>query len=404
MPHYRFRAVNSHGLVLKGRMEAANENHLEARLAEMGYELLSMRLKQRAETGGGKRKRDRQRHLSLLFVQLESLTNAGVSLTGALEEAARAMPDSNLRDAVRAILYDLRDGVDFADACARQKRFFTPALVALLRTGMVGGSPAGACRRARAHLEWQTEMSTMLRRALRYPLFLLALSFGAVSFMLAAVVPQLVDFLTAQNTVLPWSTRLLIALAQQFTWLWWSMPLMMGVAVGTAVLLQRLVPWFEEISDRFLLKMPVFGGIIAKTESAYFLHHMALMAKSSALIIPSLKAARDAVTNRAVRKQIEAVMREVEEGGDLAEAMERQDLFAGLIARRMQIGLQSDSLVEQLEQASQECDAEAVARSKALIGSLEPGLTIFVGLILAWIVLAVIAPLYQSLAQLGAGP
>ncbi len=404
MPQYRFRAVNVHGHVLKGRMAAANENHLAALLADMGYELLMFRVRQRLHWARFWAREDSGRQQILLFTQLAALAGAGVPLATCLEDTVVTMPDSALRDVVRDIIQSMHDGIDFAEAFSRHQHSFPPTVIALLRAGLAGGDPAQAFRQARDHVKWQTELGEMLRRALRYPLFLLVLTLGAMSFMLIGVVPQLVQFMTAQDFALPWPTRALVGVADAFRMLWWLLPLLVlggGLAVMT---MRRVIPDFATMTDGVLLRVPGIGTVAGMIERAHFLHHLALMVTCGVPIIDALTTARTALTNRALKEQVARMGQHVAEGATLAEAFAAQRDFAGLAARRVQIGLQGGDLAGQLAETSAELDAEALRRSKELIGVLEPALTLMVGVLLSWIVLAVLVPLYDSLSHLGYAP
>lgn len=401
MPKYRFRAVNTLGQVLKGHMGAANENHLAERLADMGYELLMFRAQQRVHWVRFWSREENSQQQILLFTQLAALAGAGVPLATCLEDTAVTMPDSKLRDTVRDIIQSLRDGVDFVAAFARHRHTFSPTVVALLQAGMAGGNPAQAFAQARDHVKWQTEHGTMLRRALRYPLFLLTLTLGAMSFMSIGVVPQLIQFTTAPDFVLPWLTRTLIWVAAMLRVLWWVLPLLLIGGGIVVALLRRSSPPLVAMTDGMLLRIPGLGGIIGMTERAHFLHHLALMVTSGVPILAALATARTALTNRALQAQATRMLQSVAEGTTLAEAFTAQRDFSGLAARRAQIGLQGGDLAAQLLEASKELDAEAMARSKQLIAALEPTLTLTVGVLLIWIVLVVLVPLYHSFNQLG---
>ncbi|MEJ0063349.1 MAG: type II secretion system F family protein [Alphaproteobacteria bacterium] len=401
MPQYRFRAVNTLGQVMKGRMDAANENHLAERLAGMGYELIVFRARQRIHWFRHWRGEQGSKQRVLLFTQLAALAKAGVPLVTCLEDTVVAMPDSALRDAVREVTRQVRDGADFAAACARHRDAFSPTVTALLQAGLAGGDLAAAFAHARDHVAWQAELGATLRRTLRYPLFLLALTGAAIAFMMLMVVPQLTQFLAAQNTALSWSTRSLIWLSEQFVTLLWAVPL---VAAGGFLFVTRLrlrSAGFALRTDGMLLRLPLIGKIAAAVEKAHFLHHLALMIAGGVPLLPSLQGARSALTNRALARQADAMIGQLADGKSLADAMRTQPDFSGMIARRAQIGLQGDDLAGQLLQTSKDYDAEAMTRGKQLVASIEPALTMTVGLLLIWIVLAVLTPLYGSLKNLG---
>jgi type IV pilus assembly protein PilC len=399
MPDYRFRAVNAAGHITQGAMAAPDAAQVTLRLQDAGYELLSLaharqpwwRLPSAPDPAA----------LQLVFTHLAALTEAGVPLALALKDAAATAPLGLLRTALDDIGQRLDIGEPFVVACAAHPRVFAPSLSAVLQAGMASGNPAQAFAQACKHLAWQQEFAALLRRALRYPVFLVALTTAVISFMLLYVVPQLTAFLQAQTIALPWHSRALIWLAEHCALLWWVLPLVGGLAYGGLVLARREWPHVRLWSDGCALRLPVLGTLLQQKDMAGFLHHLAVLLGGGVPLLTALAAARGALRNQALQAQAADMVARITAGQDLATAWQHMPAFGGLVARRVQIGLQSDTLVEQLQAASDACDAAVIARSKQLIGTLEPALTLLVGLMLAWIVLAVLAPLYQSLATLG---
>jgi len=399
MPDYRFRAVNPQGKILQGAMAATDETHLTGQLTHLGYELLTSRaVKPRI---GWYRAAPDSKQLMLLLTQLAALTEAGVPLATCLTDTAQSLPDSLLRDTLRDILQQVQRGVDFIAACGKHPRIFPRSILAVLQAGAASGNLALGFAKARDHAQWQMEFGALLRRATRYPLFLLVLAVAVISFMMLFVVPQLVVFLQAQDYALPWHSRALIWIAEQFNWLWWSLPLLIIASGATLIGLRRQLVSFVHWSDAALLRLPLFGALIRQRELAHFLHHLSLLVGGGVPILSALTTASSILHNHALQEQARQMIAAVTSGHDLAGAWQNSPLCSGIIARRAQIGLQTGTLAEQLAIASTECDSETIARSKQLIGALEPTLTLLVGLMLAWIVLAVLGPLYGALNTLG---
>jgi type IV pilus assembly protein PilC len=219
--------------------------------------------------------------------------------------------------------------------------------------------------------------------------------------MMLFVVPQLVDFLRAQDYALPWHSRALIWAAEQFSLLWWLFPLMIITSIGIGIMARQRSSHFALTLDGFLLQLPLLGALIRQRECAQFLHHLALLIGGGVPILPALHAARTSLNNHALQQQTNTMIQNITAGADLATIWQTTPAFTGIIARRAQIGLQTGTLAHQLQQASTECDQATLAQSKQLIGALEPTLTLLVGALLAWIVLAVLGPLYGALGTLG---
>jgi type IV pilus assembly protein PilC len=401
MPDYHYRIVDHSGRVSRGTMAASDPAALTQHLAHHGQELLTYRLAQSQRFGPQAQAKPATAQLRLYFTQLAELAAAGMPLGQILTDTIASLPDGTLKDATRAVSARLQRGDDLATACAAAPAIFDRTILAVLQAGMSGGDLALGLAKARDHFLWRADFRALMLRSLRYPLFLMLLTFGVISFMMLQVVPQLTQFLTEQNQTLPWHSKALIGFAKGFAAIWWLSPLLALLLTISIKYAGKFSPSYAAWQDRLWLRLPWIGDIIRQGELALFLHHLALLTASGGALLPALRTAHDNIRNLAIKAQIAAMIERVAAGQDLTTAWRQAPILTGAIAQRVAIGLQSGMLAAQLQQASQDCTQHFTEQSKGLIRGLEPALTLLVGVILIWIVLAVLGPIYGAVTQLG---
>jgi type IV pilus assembly protein PilC len=405
MPAYLYRAVHASGIVRQGRLIAANENALASSLQASGLELISARIaKSPLPLFSCKPTRFSSSlpHLMVLCRQLADLLQAGVPLLNSLEQVAAAMPSGRLPEILIAMAQDIEHGVGLTPAFAQYPALFDPVFLALLRTGEASGDCAGCFARLAEHLKGRARVAAQLKRALRYPLFLFLVAAGTVSFMMTMVVPQIAEFLRSLNGELPFSTRLLILVSDMFGAGWWLLLITLGGVFAVTKILRRQSSAFALRFDRGLLRVPLWGEALHQLCVAPFAESFALLLPSGLSVTESLAIAAPSLQNRALIAQAREAKNRVEQGEKLSAVME--GLLSPFALQMLRVGEQSGQLPKALQDIARHYDETIKDTVERLIGALEPALTLLIGGLLAWVVLAVLGPIYGNLGKIGQVP
>jgi type IV pilus assembly protein PilC len=398
MPAYRYRAIHATGRVASGHLTAANEQELAQYLSETGLELIAAKVKQEKKRRFVKKASPRM--LADFAMQMSDLLNAGVAFIDALEDIARAGEEGAMRDALADIMRDINHGEHIAAAFARHPRLFPPVFTAIL----AAGEASGDLSRTFGHLARYTQSSAktdeQLRKALRYPIFLAVVAFAVVTFMMTAVVPQVLTFLNSIDSQLPFMTRLLISVSSVFAKGWW-----MGVMAifCMALLLNFLRRHSENVAfrvDEIVLRLPLMGEVTSRIALSRFMHSFAILFQNNVGVLASLREARGTLHNHALAALIDQAEQHVRSGRSLSAALE--PVLPSFALRLIRIGEKGGTLAKNLNDVADAYDRQVADATDRMIGSLEPILTVFMGLILAWVVLAVLGPIYGSLSKLSA--
>jgi type IV pilus assembly protein PilC len=230
---------------------------------------------------------------------------------------------------------------------------------------------------------------------------MLVLIVGIFFFMMAYVVPQVMSFLKSTNQELPFYTEALIATSDFVQDNVVMLILLPIVAFIINKIVRRASPGYCFFMDETLLKLPVLGSIVRKISIARFTHFFATMFQAGVPILQCLSTSGRVITNMKLRDSIEQVGEQVQNGVAFSDAMRQTGEFPSLVVRMIRIGEDSGNLSQTLENVTEFYDQDVNESIDSLIAMIEPALIAVTGLLMAWIIISVFGPIYDSFGNLG---
>jgi type IV pilus assembly protein PilC len=397
MQLFHYKAMDAAGRVRRGRLSAAGAEALERHLARLGLDLIACRpARQRGPLRSGASRRD----LIHFCLQLQHLIGAGVPLMQALVDLRDSADDLAFRSVVTGVVERIAEGNSFSGALAEFPQVFDPLFTNLVRAGEQSGELPEVLGELAEGLKWQDETLARARRVLTYPLFVAVTITGVLLFLMLYLVPQLGRFITSMEGTLPLHTRALLAVSG-FLMQWWWLVLLLPAAVAVSVALAaRGNEGLRLKLDESALRLWVVGELLHKLTLARFARLFGLMYRAGIPVLEILRVAADAVPNRAVRRAIGTAREGITQGMTIALAFESAGLFPPLVLRMIGVGEATGALDTALANIGYFFDRdvrERIDRLEVLIG---PAMTVVLGLLLGWIMLAVLGPLYDLLGKI----
>jgi type IV pilus assembly protein PilC len=341
------------------------------------------------------------RDLIQMCVHLQQLNGAGVSLIDGLADVRDATEQARLRDSVSEIHSDVSEGKSLSQAFDRHPKIFGHVFTSLLAAGEESGNLTESFGQLVKHLKWTDAVQNKIKKATRYPMFMLFVILCLFFFMMMVVVPQVVSFLISSGQQLPAVTVALIATSDFVIEKWY-------VIVGTPIVLFVAIKLGSQTSvefrykiDYYILRIPVIGNLIRKISLSRFCHFFAVMFQSGVPILQCLETAQQVVDNLVLKESLRVVRESVQQGNPLSSALKDTNEFPGLVVRMVKIGEDSGNLSETLENVTGFYDNDVNEAVDALIAMIEPALTFIGGGIMAWIAIAVIGPIYETISKMG---
>lgn len=397
MANYKYSAMNDLGRRINGTIIADNEVDLEARLEQIGLELISCRVVKERKGRGG---RVKMQDMILFCLHMEQLIKAGVPLLDAIADVRDSTDSAKLKDVMTSVYESVKGGETFSQALSKHPTVFNEVFVGLIAAGEKTGDFSGSFTHLSEHMKWTNDIQRKVKKAMGYPIALLFVMSGVITILMIFVVPKLIDFINAQGFTIPIHTRALMAFSSAFVNYWY---LIFGIPILFSIGLFALYKTSESFAynfDSFMLKMPVIGTVIRKINMARFTHFFAVMFNSGIDILEALETAKNVVGNRVLQQSVVTAARTVADGTSLTSAMRMSNQFPNLVIRMFKVGEDSGNMHDALENVNFFYNREVNDAVDTLVGMIQPALTIVLGGMIFWVISAVFGPLYQSFSKM----
>lgn len=398
MPNYSYKAADSSGRLRRGCLEAANIVDLEQRLLGMRLDLVTCRSIGQRGFFPGRRRVSRGELINFCF-HLEQFSRAGISLLEALAELRDSMEHRCFRETVASLLDQVEGGSTLSAAMAVHPRVFDSLFVGLVRAGEISGRMPETFSSLAAILKWQNELIVRSKKILLLPAVVALLLSAVTIFLLIYLVPRLVHFVLEMGHSLPWYTRALITVSDFFIHYWYAIilaPLLFGMLLRFLARHREGVRFFF---DGQKLKLWLVGPLLGKMILSRFTGSFALLYGAGIPILHCLEICQGLVGNMVVADACKQVAADINQGQDVAASFAHTGLFPPLIIRMLKIGEATGELDQALRNVSFQYDRDVKELLDRLQSLLEPAMTVVLGLILGWVMLAVLGPIYDTIGQ-----
>ena len=397
MANYRYHAIDKQGRRVKGLLSAQNDVDLELRLRRMGLDLITLKPANRGRQDAKSIKRE---SLINLCFHLEQVTRAGIPLMEGLADLRDRAENPRFREVLTAVLEDMEGGKMLSQALASHPRVFNRVFVNLVAAGEQSGKLPEIFENLSAALKWQDELLAKTRQLFFYPIIVLVVTSIVVVFLLLYLVPPLVSLFRNIGSELPLQTRILIGLSNFFIQYWpfiITIPIIALVAFVIAVKKsEKAAYWYDDIK----LRLPVIGAIHQKIILARFASFFALMYRSGISILESLRINEEIAGNRVIAAGLNRAALEISAGGRLGDSFQSLGLFPPLVTRMLKVGETTGALNEALLNINYFYTREIKESVERALKVLEISMSVFLGLVLIFIMFSVLSPVWDLLGKL----
>ncbi|MES2499672.1 MAG: type II secretion system F family protein [Pseudomonadota bacterium] len=399
MATFNYKAIDQTGRHAQGQIDALNEVDLELRLERMGLDLITFRSSTKSNSTFAKNKVS-NRDLVMFCFQLEQLTSAGVPILEGLNDLRESTQNPYFQKVLGAIAGEVEGGKMLSQALAEHPEVFNEVFVNLVAAGEQTGQLPVVFDNLSNTLKWQDELLSQTKKLLAYPLFVLVVVLAAVTFLMVYLVPEMVKFLNSLGQQLPLNTRILIFISNAFVQYWWLILTVPLVVAAAAVSYVKQSAEARYRFDYLKLKLPVTGEILHKIIMARFARYFALMYQTGIPILQAIKTCEKIVGNRVIADALSRAHAQINAGDSMSESFHNAGLFPPLVVRMIKVGESTGALDKSLLNISYFYDRDVNELMQKMLKLLEPALTVILGLILAFIMVSVLGPVYDSFSKM----
>ena len=402
MASFFYRVRNREGKIITGYLDANGTLEAAGALRRSNYVIIDIRpapektrqfnLYQLLEPRVG------VKELALFCRQFATMLGAGVPILNCLHVLSRQAGTKTLRRTVTMISEQLQGGATLTEATKIFPRVFPPVFVSMVEAGEVGGALEQVLENLATHFEKEHELKEKIKTAMIYPVTLLCFAILAVAVLTTFVLPKFTGLFFNLGIPLPLPTRILIAVSDfARKYLLWGV---LGAAATAAVTL-RLLRSGERRAwlDKMFLKLPVFGQLVQKVIVARFTRTLGILLKSGIPVVRALEVVKNTSGNILITRTVERVVEDVRQGQAIARSMGESGVFTPMVVQMVSVGEETGSLDQMLEKVALFYEREADAGIARLAAMVEPVIIIGMGVVIGFIVVAILLPYFQMLGS-----
>ena len=397
MANFKYKAINQDGKYVSGKIAADNPSELMSLLKSSEMELVSYRKEKNRGSAifGGLKGNE----LVTIFIHLEQLDRAGVSIIDSIQDLKETADSSKIKNLMQELYESIKNGNLFSESLAKRPEIFKPTYVGLIAMGEKTGNLSNSFLNIVEDIKWNIEIRRKTRKAVLGPLFGIILMFAVLGIMTAVVVPKVTGFLAAQSIGLPFLTVALISFSD-FVQNYWLLIITTPPTIWAIFRILGNFPKFSVKIDYLKLKIPIFGPIITKIESAKFCQFFAMTFKSGLGVLECLDSSSVTLKNKAIKSAIYFVRQQVSDGQSLSGSISATKFFPNLVVRMFKVGEESGNMEGSLKNIKYFYDKEINDSIERIVSLIQPTITIIMGGMIAWIAVAVFGPIYSTFSNL----
>lgn len=338
--------------------------------------------------------------LSLTASQFAIMLRAGLPMGKVVRLIAEQSSDKLMKKILTACAEDVAAGYSLAQSLEKNGKKIPAAFIETVRAGEESGALETCFTRLKTYYEKSNRVKRKVRSALTYPIILLIIAVVVVGIVMVVLVPTMVRMFENMGGELPLPTRMLMAISNFFVDYW---PFLI-LGLGTLIIgykLYRKTPGGALTLGRIGLKLPVIGKIGTMNAASQFANTLSVLLSAGLPITQVISIIARIMDNAAVAKTVDEAVVELESGKRLGKALENNPYLPPMLIEMVSVGEETGALEETMDTIGAYYDEEAEVASAKALGMLEPMMTIVLGVLVGFIVIAIYVPMFTMETMVG---
>lgn len=394
MPTYKYMALDMMGKNRTGKLEADNEAAALSRLQGMGVHITQVAEVKEGVKRAGRGGKVKLQALVIFSRQFATMIDAGVRVVKCLDILENQAKDPVLKPVLNQVKRDVTSGLSLTEAMAKHPKTFSRLYISMIRAAEAGGILDHVLDRLAMFLEKEQELRGKIKAAMMYPVVILIFSTLITAGLMIFVLPKFLDIFTQLGAPLPATTKALFAISSFMTTNWWLGPIVIGGLIS-------FFKWYGNRPsgrfriDGFKLKVPIVGEMIQKMAVSRFSRTFATLVSAGVPMLRSLEIVGETAGNAVIAGAIDTARTNVREGKKISEPLKASGLFPELVTQMIDVGEETGRLSEMLTKVADFYDAEVEVAVKGLTSLIEPLMIVFMGVMVGFIAISVISPIFS---------
>ncbi len=404
MASYGYEAVDKAGKIVKGSVEADNEEKAKAEVKQQGLTLLEIKAQSaltkdiNIQIGGKPKPRD----LSVFCRQFVAMTKAGVSILEALHMLSEQTENQKLREATDGVRVSVEKGETLAHSLAEYPKIFPSLLVNMVAAGESSGSLDVALERMAVQFEKSAKTQSLVKKAMIYPAVLCIVMVAVVIVMLVVVIPNYVNMFADMDAELPGITKA-VMVASDFIIGKWFILVPAIIVIVLAIRTFAKTDAGRHVFHGLKLKIPAMKNLEVKSASAMMARTLSTLMAAGVPLIEAVDIVSNTMENVYFKEALDNCKNEIIIGQPLSRPLEECGLFPPMVYHMTRIGEEAGNTEEMLTKLADYYDEEVEMAVQSLMAAMEPAIIVVMAGVVGVLIGACMAPMlsmYEALDNL----
>lgn len=397
MAIYSYKGLDKTGKEIKSTLNSENMNSAKQRIKSMGIMLTEIKEESAISEKKGARSFSFNSgvsisDLALMTRQLATLLKAKIQVV----EAFSALMDQTDHPKLKIVLSEIRqkvnEGSSLASALSDYPDIFNNIYVNMVEAGETSGTLEIVLLRLADFTESQMRLKNKVQSAMTYPVIMMVIGTLMIGIIFVLVIPKLTKIFITRKMQLPLATQICVWISDFLSGYWWA--LIIAIILGIFGL-KRYIATEKGRSqfDSLTLKLPIVGEIVMMVNVSRFCSTLATLLQSGVPILPSMRIVANLIANVHMKRAVEEARTSISEGASITGPLVKSELFPPMVTHMIKLGEKSGELEPMLKIVSENYEDQVNAKLSGLTSVLEPIMMIVLGLVVAFIVFAVVVPM-----------
>jgi len=394
MPLFAYTAIDGSGRTVRAVIDADNEQLVLAKLRDQSLHVTDIKRTTGKKALSIGKKKVKLKSLVVFSRQFATMIDAGIPILRCLEILSGQTKDLALKEALELVTQDVKGGLALNEAIAKHPAIFSKLYVNMIRAAELGGILDTILDRLAGFLEYEAEIKGKIKSAMMYPVLVLVFSQVMLFALFSFVLPKFKEIFNGMNVEMPPVTAALFALGDFMNKFWW-MIILFGIGAFFALKAYCKTPKGKHQVDFLKLRIPIIGELALKMSIARFSRTFGTLINSGVPMMRSLEIVGETLNNKVLSNAIEATRQSIREGNKLSAPLVQSGLFPNMVTTMIDIGEESGRLSEMLVKVGDFYDSEVETTVKGLTSMIEPMLIIFLGVVVGFIAISIMTPIFK---------
>jgi len=393
---FTWEGLSKQGAKTNGELTGASIALVKAELRRQGINPLKVKKKPKPLFGSGKKKsKIESKDICIFSRQMSIMMSSGVPLIQSFDIIGKGHDKPAMQDMLMAIKGDVEGGNTLSDALAKFPLQFNDLYCNLVNAGEQAGILETLLDKIATYQEKTENIKSKIKKAMFYPIAILAVSFIVTTILLLFVIPQFQEMFENFGGELPAMTKAVVFMSEWLQQYWYILFGVLGAAIFAFVKAKQKSKKFRDLLDKWILKLPIVGPLMTKAAIARFARTLATMFAAGMPLVEAMVTVAGAAGNAVYSAGIMKMREEVSTGTTLNQSMQTTKLFPNMVVQMVAIGEEAGSVDTMLSKVADFYEAEVDDAVDGLSSLLEPVIMAFLGVVIGGLVIAMYLPIFK---------